>query len=53
VQGIGQRLLLLGLFGAALCACSRNNVVEDQGPELLYGRGSSAMDSANYAGAIE
>jgi outer membrane protein assembly factor BamD len=53
VLGIGKRLLLLGLVGAALGACSRNDVVEDQGPELLYGRGSAAMDSANYAGAIE
>ena len=50
---IGKNALLLGLILSALCACSRNEVVEDQGPELLYERGASAMDSSNFAGAIE
>jgi outer membrane protein assembly factor BamD len=53
VLRIGKKVLLLGLVVAALCACSRNEVVEDQGPELLYERGANAMDSSNFAGAIE
>ena len=48
-----KSLWLLGLAAAALCACSRNDVVEDQGPELLYQRGFDAMDSSNFAGAIQ
>lgn len=50
---IGKHALLLALFASALCACSRNEVVEDQGPELLYERGGTAMDASNFAGAIE
>jgi outer membrane protein assembly factor BamD len=53
VLRIGKKALLLGLIASALCACSRNEVVEDQGPELLYERGASAMDASNFAGAIE
>jgi outer membrane protein assembly factor BamD len=31
----------------------RDNVVEDQGPELLYERGFDAMEASNYVGAIQ
>lgn len=50
---IGKNLLLLGFAVAALPGCNRSNVVEDQGPELLYQRGFDAMEASNYAGAIE
>lgn len=50
---IGKSALLLGLLASALCACSRNEVVEDQGPELLYQRGAAAMDASNFVGAIQ
>lgn len=50
---IGKRTLLLGLALAALVGCNRSNVVEDQGPELLYQKGFDAMDSQNFPGAIE
>jgi outer membrane protein assembly factor BamD len=44
----------LGLALAALYGCGgKSNVVEDQGPELLYQRGYQAMEASNYAGAIE
>jgi outer membrane protein assembly factor BamD len=33
--------------------CGRDNVVEDQGPELLYERGFEAMNGSNYVGAIQ
>ena len=46
-------MLLLGLAAVALCGCSRDNVVEDQGPELLYQRGYDAMEGSNFAGAIQ
>jgi outer membrane protein assembly factor BamD len=45
---------LLGLAAVALCGCGRrDNVVEDQGPELLYQRGYDAMEGSNFAGAIQ
>ena len=50
---IGQSTLLLCLAAAALVGCNRSNVVEDQGPELLYQKGYVAMDASNYPGAIE
>ena len=50
---IGKSTLLLAVAAAALAGCNRSNVVEDQGPELLYQKGYTAMDSSNYAGAIE
>ena len=50
---IGKLVLLLGLAATALSGCGRDNVVEDQGPELLYQRGYDAMDASNYPGAIE
>ena len=49
---IGKQVLLLGL-AAVLCACGRDNVVEDQGPELLYERGYDAMEGSNFAGAVQ
>ena len=49
---IGKSALLLGLAAIAL-GCQRENVVEDQGPELLYEKGFSAMDASNYPGAIQ
>ena len=49
---IGKIALLLGLASIAL-GCSRNSVIEDQGPELLYEKGFSAMEASNYPGAIE
>jgi outer membrane protein assembly factor BamD len=50
----GKFVLLLGLAAVALVGCGRrDNVVEDQGPELLYERGFSAMNASNYPGAIE
>jgi len=54
VLRIGKRTLLLGLVAAALMTgCNRSNVIEDQGPELLYQKGFDAMGSSNYAGAIQ
>lgn len=51
---IGKRFLLLGLTAVALCGCGRrDNVVEDQGPELLYQRGYNAMDASNFAGSVQ
>ncbi len=51
---IGKRFLLLGLAAVALCGCGRrDNVVEDQGPELLYQRGYDAMDASNFAGSVQ
>ncbi len=50
---IGKSILLLGLAAVALCGCGRENVVEDQGPELLYQKGYEAMDASNFAGAIQ
>jgi outer membrane protein assembly factor BamD len=50
---IGKRLLLLGLAATALSGCGRDNVVEDQGPELLYQRGFDAMEASNFAGSIQ
>ena len=51
---IGKRTLLLGLVAAALLTgCNRSNVIEDQGPELLYQKGFDAMESSNYAGGIQ
>lgn len=49
----GKSILLLCVTLVALCGCGRENVVEDQGPELLYQRGYDAMDASNYAGAIQ
>ena len=46
-------MLLLGLAAVALCGCARDNVVEDQGPELLYQRGYDAMEGSNFAGEIQ
>lgn len=53
--GIGKSRWLLGLVAAsALAACGgKSNVVEDQGPELLYQRGYQAMESSNFPGAIQ
>lgn len=53
MRRIGKNLLLLSLAAVALCGCSRNEVVEDQGPELLYQKGFDAMDASNFAGAIQ
>ncbi|RPI62810.1 MAG: outer membrane protein assembly factor BamD, partial [Lysobacterales bacterium] len=50
---IGKSILLLGVAAALLTGCNRSNVVEDQGPELLYQRGYEAMGASNYAGAIQ
>ena len=51
---IGKNALLLGLAAAALMTgCNRSNVIEDQGPELLYQRGYDAMEGSNFAGAIQ
>jgi len=53
VLRIGKTTLLLGLVVVALVGCNRENVIEDQGPELLYSKGYSSMESSNYPGAIE
>jgi outer membrane protein assembly factor BamD len=46
--------LLLGLAALALSGCGRrDNTIEDAGPEALYERGYDAMESSNYAGAIQ
>jgi outer membrane protein assembly factor BamD len=50
---IAKVSLLLCLASTALLGCGRDNVVEDQGPELLYGRGFDAMNGSNYVGAIQ
>ena len=50
---IGKRTLLIGLAAVALGGCNRSNVIEDQGPELLYEKGFDAMGASNYPGAIE
>jgi outer membrane protein assembly factor BamD len=49
------KTILLPLFAAAaLSGCGRNdNVVQDEGPEALYERGRSAMESSNYIGAVQ
>jgi outer membrane protein assembly factor BamD len=52
VHRIGKIALLLGLASIAL-GCNRSNVIEDQGPELLYEKGFTAMEASNYPGAIE
>jgi outer membrane protein assembly factor BamD len=44
---------LLSVLAAALCGCGKDNVVEDQGPELLYEKGFGAMNGSNYAGSIQ
>lgn len=50
----GKNILLFGVVLAALAGCGgRSNVVEDQGPELLYRRGYEAMEASNYMGAIQ
>lgn len=54
MQKIGKTLLLASLAAMALAGCGRrDNTVEDAGPEALYQRGFDAMDSSNYAGAIQ
>jgi outer membrane protein assembly factor BamD len=53
VLRIGKITLLLGLLAVALAGCNRSSVIEDQGPELLYGKGFTAMNASNYPGAIE
>jgi outer membrane protein assembly factor BamD len=53
VNRIGKIVLLLGLATVALAGCSRENVVEDQGPELLYQKGFEAMNASNFAGGIQ
>jgi outer membrane protein assembly factor BamD len=53
VLRIGKTSLLLALAVTAFAGCNRSNVVEDQGPELLYEKGYGAMNSSNYVGAIE
>jgi outer membrane protein assembly factor BamD len=46
--------MLLCLASTPLSGCGgRNNVVEDQGPELLYERGYEAMNGSNFVGAIQ
>ena len=51
---IGKNVLLLALAATALLGCGRrDNIFEDQGPELLYQRGYDAMDASNYVGAIQ
>ncbi|HJR69471.1 MAG TPA: outer membrane protein assembly factor BamD [Gammaproteobacteria bacterium] len=51
---IAKVSLLLCLALTALLGCGRrDNVAEDQGPELLYGRGFDAMNASNFAGAIQ
>jgi outer membrane protein assembly factor BamD len=49
----GKIFLLLTVAAAALVGCGRNNTVEDAGPEALYERGYGAMESSNYAGAVQ
>ena len=52
--GILDRKWLPGLLAVGLCACGgKSNVVEDQGPELLYQRGYTAMEASNFPGAIQ
>jgi outer membrane protein assembly factor BamD len=47
-------ILLLGVVATVLAGCGRrDNVVEDQGPELLYQRGFDAMEASNFVGAIQ
>jgi outer membrane protein assembly factor BamD len=54
VLRIGKRIVLLTLAAVVLLGCGRrDNVVEDQGPELLYQRGYDAMEASNYAGGIQ
>ena len=51
---LSRHSTLLPLLAAvALTGCNRSNVVEDQGPELLYQKGYTAMDASNYPGAIQ
>ena len=51
---IGKLILLLGIAATVLGGCGRrDNVVEDQGPELLYQRGFDAMEASNFVGAIQ
>jgi outer membrane protein assembly factor BamD len=45
--------LPLCLALTAVVGCGRTNVVEDQGPELLYQRGFDSMNGSNYVGAIQ
>ena len=47
------KIVLLGLAAVALAGCNRENVVEDQGPELLYQKGYEAMNASNFAGGIQ
>jgi outer membrane protein assembly factor BamD len=54
VLRIGIRIVLLTLTAVVLLGCGRrDNVVEDQGPELLYQRGYDSMEASNYAGSIQ
>jgi len=53
VHRIGKLSLLLVIATVALAGCNRDNVVEDQGPELLYEKGFSAMNGSNFAGSIQ
>jgi len=50
---IGKLVLLLGVAATALLGCNRDNVIEDQGPDLLYQKGFDAMGASNYAGSIQ
>jgi len=49
----GKLSLLLVIATVALVGCNRENVVEDQGPELLYEKGFSAMNGSNFAGSTQ
>jgi outer membrane protein assembly factor BamD len=47
-------ILLAACLAAAAAGCGRrDNTVEDAGPEALYMKGEDAMNSSNYAGAIQ
>ncbi len=48
-----KRLTCLILVTATLCACSKDDVIEDQGPEAFYERGYNAMQANNYPVAAQ
>jgi outer membrane protein assembly factor BamD len=49
MQGTLALLACVVLIGG----CKRNDVVEDFGPETIYERGNDAMNSSNYAVAVQ
>ena len=49
-----KTLLLTAIAATALFGCGgRDDLVQDNGPEMLYERGRDAMEASNYAGAIQ